>query len=172
MRVNRNVTILLVIFMFYWGFVPAFWSWMPPHANTQVPSEWDHTKDMPLTIIVTSWHSNFKVTGVRFYIDNQLTRLEGIDQPLYPLFLLQEPPVRMWNRLTLNRFTFPRVRKIELNVPLSSLASEGKINRGVLAGKVDIVIDSVGSVDEYSGLGMTELNWKNSDHIPFQISLR
>ena len=117
-------------------------------------------------------HSNFKITNVRFYVDNQKTKLEGVTEPIYPMQVHNEERVQSWNRFALNRFTFPRTRRMDVIVPFSEMKAEGKSGPGVVVGKLDVEIDHVGSVHRHSGLGGQEMSRENVQVIPFEIRLK
>lgn len=144
---------------------------MPVTVTADIPDEWNHAEDLPFSIKVNSWHSNFKVTEVRFFVDNQKTSFDEIDEPIYAKYLMQESPIRSWNRLTLNRFTLPMVKRYKVVIPFSQMKEEGIISSGKIVGKIDIRVDHVGSVHRYSSVAFQELGEEYSYHIPFEIIL-
>lgn len=163
---------LAVFLMFYFFCTPMFWGHMPITVTSDLPSEWNHTEDLPMTITVRAWHNNFRVTQVRFFIDNQNTKMTGVEGPIYPVMLMQDPPTRGWNRLTLNWFTLPFVRRYEFVLPFESMKSEGKCGPGLICGKIDVQVDHVGNVDQYSSVAFNELNEEYSHSVPFRIALK
>ncbi len=158
-RKQRILTGVVVVLMLYFLVLPGFWTWLPPTAIAVVPSSWLHNKDMPITIRVSAWHSNYELREVLFGILPERGQVQSKRPPLYPIVLVKGQHNRTWNRWTLNRFTFPRTRQIPVVVPLERLATEGRIVPGTREGFINIRIDYVDSVDEYSSMpGMDEIS--------------
>ena len=116
-RKQRIVAAVAVVLTFYFFLLPGFWAWLPPKATTEIPVSWPHNQDMPLKIRLSAWHSNYEVREVRFGILPDRNRVQPNSPPLYPLVLLEGQHNRTWNRLTLNRFTFPATQRISVVVP-------------------------------------------------------
>jgi hypothetical protein len=171
-RKQRISAAVVVVVTLYFLVLPSIWTWLPPTATAVVPQSWPHNKDMPIEIRLSAWHSNYELQEVRFGILPERGRLQPQHPPLYPMVLVEGQRNRTWNRLTLNRFTFPRTRRIPLVVPLERLAAEGRIVPGTREGFVNIRINYVGSVDEHSGMpGMGEISRGGGSRQDFQIVL-
>jgi hypothetical protein len=171
-RKRRIVAVVVVILTFYLFVLPGFWIWLPPTATAVIPASWPHNKDMPLAIRVSAWHANYELREVRFGILPERGREQPNIPPLYPLVLLEGQHNRTWNRLTLNRFTFPRARRIPVVVPFERLAAEGRIVPGTREGFINIRIDYVGSVNEHSGMpGADEISRGGGSRQDFRIML-
>ena len=120
----------------------------------------------------SAWHSNYELREVRFGILPERGQVQPQRPRLYPLVLVEGRHNRTWNRLTLNRFTFPRTRRIMVVVPLERLAAEGRIVPGAREGFINIRIDYVGSVDEHSSMpGMDEISYRGGARQDFRITL-
>lgn len=163
---------LVVFLMFYFFGTPVFWGQMPITVTSELPSEWNHAEDLPITITVRAWHNNFRVTQVRFFIDNSNTKMTGVAVPIYPVMLMQDPPTRSWNRLRLNWFTLPFVRRYKFVLPFESMKSQGKCGPGLIVGKINVQVDHVGSVNDYSSVLLNELNIEYSHSVPFRIAMK
>jgi hypothetical protein len=172
MQVRKKYAPLVVFLMFYFFCTPLFWGQMPITVTSDLPSEWNHDKDLPITITVRSWNNNFRVTQVRFFIDNQNTKMTGAQGPIYPFMLMQDPPIRSWNRLRLNWFTLPFVRRYKFDLPFESMKSEGKCGPGLIVGKIDVQVDHVGSIYDSSSVAFDELNQEYNHSVPFRITLK
>jgi hypothetical protein len=169
---KRRLTVgAVVAAVGYFAVLPAFWFWMPPSATANLPPEWSYNQDMPVSVVVSSWHANYKVTEVRFVADPQKTQLKDVRTPLYPVLLLNEKPPRYWSRLTLNPLTFPTKRRLELTLPLQSLAGEGKVGPGTVVGNIDVEIAHVGAVNQHSGGAGGEMSQNSRSRIPFELVL-
>ena len=140
---KRVLTALAIVVVGYFIVVPWMWGFMEPTAQASIPSEWTLGEDLPLQIVIDSWHSNYKLLNVRFYIDHTQTKLEGVDQAPYPIQLLQEARPTRWARLSLNRLTYPRREIREIVVPLADLKAKGELGPGVLAGNLDVELGFV-----------------------------
>jgi len=163
----------VVVVTFYFLLLPGFWSWMPPSATAEIPATWSFNRDMPIDIRVSAWHANYEVNEVRFCILPDHSRFDKPTPPIYPIILLQSPRIRSWNRLTLNRFTFPRTHRLRFVVPLKDLAAEGKVGRGTIGGRIIVRIDHVGSVHRHSGgLDFREIGSEIGGQLPFQVDLK
>lgn len=172
-RKQRITAAVVVVLTCYFLVLPGFWTWLPPSATAVVPSSWPHNKDMPIEIRLSAWHSNYELREVRFGILPERGRVQPQGPPLYPLVLVQGRHNRTWNRLTLNRFTFPRTRRIPVVVPLARLAAEDRIAPGAREGFISIRIDYVGSVDEHSSMpGMDEISRGGGSRQDFRITLK
>ena len=126
---------------------------------------------MPVTVVVSSWHANYKITSVRVVADPQKTRFEKVNTPFYPVFLLNEKRPRYWSRFKLNPFTYPRKCYIELALPLKALSSESKVGPGTLSGNIDVEISNIDAVNEHSSILGQETPQCNSSRIPFELAL-
>lgn len=169
---NRIIAAVVVALTCYFFVVPGLWTWLPPSATAVIPASWPHNKDMPLEIRVWTWHSNYEVREVRFAILPERGRVQANSPPLYPLVLLEGQHNRTWNRLTLNRFTFPRVRRISVVVPFERLAAEGRVVPGTREGFLSIRLDYVGSVNRYSSVpGADEVSAGGGGRQDFRIEL-
>ena len=124
-RKQRITAAVVVVLTCYFLVLPGLWTWLPPSATAVVPSSWPHNKDMPIEIRLSAWHSNYELREVRFGILPERGQVQLQRPPLYPLVLIEGRHNRTWNRLTLNRFTYPRTRRIMVVVPLERLAAEG-----------------------------------------------
>ncbi|NIA13784.1 MAG: hypothetical protein GWP08_06850 [Nitrospiraceae bacterium] len=166
------LTAVAVIAVGYFIVLPWMWGSMEPTAQASIPSEWTLGEDLPLQIVIDSWHNNYKLVNVRFYIDHTQTKLEGVDQAPYPIQLLQEARPTRWTRLSLNRLTYPRREIREVVVPLADLKAKGELGPGVLAGYLDIELGFVGSLRYATGgPGADRVNTR-TQKIPFSITLR
>ncbi|MHB0960291.1 MAG: hypothetical protein ACYC6N_24825 [Pirellulaceae bacterium] len=171
-RKQRIVAAVVVVLTFYFLGLPGCWNWLPPTATIVIPASWPHNKDMPLAIRLSAWHANYELREVRLGIVPERGRVQPNSPPLYPLVLLEGQHHRTWNRLTLNRFTYPRVRRIPVVVPFERLAAEGRIVPGTREGSINIRIDYVGNVDEYSGMpGADEVSRGGGRRQDFRIVL-
>ncbi|MCU0963201.1 MAG: hypothetical protein MUF48_24170 [Pirellulaceae bacterium] len=171
-RRQRIVAGVLVVLSFYLLIVPGFWTWLSPTATVVIPASWPHDKDMPLEILLSAWHANYELEMVRFGILPELGEKQLKSPAMLPLVLFKGQHNRTWNRLTLNRFTFPRVRRIPVVVPFERLAAEGRIAAGTRDGFINIRIDYVGNVDEYSGMpGADEISHSGGSRQDFRIVL-
>ena len=172
MTKQRLAVGVLVAALGYFAVLPAFWFWMPPSATASLPPEWPHDQDVPVSIVVSSWHANYKITEVRVVADPQKTRFENVSTPFYPVFLLSEKRPPYWNRFKLNPFTYPSNYRLELTLPLKSLAGEGKVGPGTLVGNIDIEISHVGAVNKHSSVLGREMSQGSRSSIPFRLTLR
>lgn len=171
-RKQRITAAVVVVLTCYFLVLPGFWTWLPPSATAVVPSSWPHNKDMPIEIRLSAWHSNYELREVRFGILPERGQVQPHRPPLYPLVLVEGRHNRTWNRLTLNRFTYPRTRRIMVVAPLERLAAEGRIVPGAREGFINIRIDYVGSVDEHSSMpGMDEISYRGGARQDFRITL-
>jgi hypothetical protein len=137
-----------------------------------IPASWPHNKDLPLDIQVSAWHSNYEIEEVRFGILPEMGKVQPARPPLYPQILLQGQHNRTWNRLTMNRFTFPRTRRIPVVVPFARLAAEGRVVPGTRDGFITVRIDYVGSVNQHSSTpGSEEISQSGGDRQDFHIVL-
>jgi hypothetical protein len=171
-RKQRVVAVVAVVLTVYFFVLPGFWAWLPPTATTVIPASYPHNKDMPLEICLSAWHANYELREVRFGILPERDRTQPNSPPLYPLVLLEGQHNRTWNRLTLNRFTFPRARRFSVVVPFERLAAEGRVAPGPREGFINIRIDYVGSVNEYSSTpGVDEISHGGGSRQSFRIVL-
>jgi len=163
----------VVVVTFYFLLLPGFWSWMPPSATVEIPATWSFNQDMPIDLRVSAWHANYELSEVRFCILPDRSQFDRKTPPIYPIILHQSPRTRSWNRLTLNRFTFPRTYRLKLVVPLKTLAEEGKVGRGTIGGLINTRIDHVGSVHRHSGgLDFREIGSEAGCQQQFQVALK
>ena len=163
------VTAVVAIPFVYFLVLPMFWSLMPPSVAAGIASEWPHNRDMPIPISVWAWHKNFVVTNVRFYVDHQNTTAHGPNGPFYPESVFAVRGQTRWTRWGINRFTWPRRRRMEVVVPFARLAGEGVVQPGVVKGQLDIGIAYVGTMSRYEGPIITPRQFRES--IPFELTL-
>ena len=172
MRLQKGigVGVGLVIFLYFLT-VPSFWRFLEPTAMAGIPDKWVYNEDLPIPLNIHTWHSNYQVIQVRLVINPTASDLPGATVPLYPVVLYQGSPPRTWRRLTLNRFTFPRSKRMEVVVPLARLAVEGGVSAGRLEGTLQVEFNYVRTLTRYSGSFGQELGIKRVETIPVLIRL-
>jgi hypothetical protein len=140
---------VLLVVIAYFVVIPMFWGMSSPSVTAGIPEAWPHDTDMPIPVEVSAPHANFSVANVRLTPDPEQARAGG--PPLYPQVLYSGEQKREWTRLTLNRFTWPRRRRIEVVWPLASHAAEGSVCPGVFKGRIEVAIDWVSGLHQFSG---------------------
>lgn len=129
---------VLTVFLVYWGFLPLFWP--PPTLRVAMPAESALHADVPIVVTIDSWHPNFDIVSVRFYVDHTRTDAEGPEGLFYPQLLMEGAPRERWRPRDVNRFTWPRHRRLELVLPLGELAAQGLAGPGTIRGKIDVTL--------------------------------
>lgn len=134
----RLAAVLVTPFLLYWGFLPLFWP--VPDLSIQMPSEISIDETVPIDIRLSSWHPNFEVGQVRFYVDYHNSDVHGPNGPLYPQMLRQIESEVQWTFWGVNRFSWPRERNLHLELALPELARKGVIMPGTVRGKIDVTV--------------------------------
>jgi len=135
---GRLAIVLVIPVLLYWGFVPLFWPL--PELAVRMPTETSIDEAVPIDITLESWHPNFEVIQVRFYVDHYHSDVHGPEGTFYPQVLHQnESPVE-WGYWDVSRVTWPRERKMKVELPLLELAREGVVKPGTVRGKIDVTL--------------------------------
>jgi hypothetical protein len=140
---------VLLVVIIYFMVIPMFWGMSSPSVTVGLPEAWPYDTDMPIPIEVSAPHANFAVVSVRLTPDPAHARAEG--PPIYPQVLFSGEQKREWTRLTLNRITWPRTRRVEVVWPLASHAAEGSVQPGVFKGRIEVAVDWVSGLHQFSG---------------------
>ncbi len=153
----------------YFGILPLFWP--SPKATAELPHEHPYDEDLGIKIKVFAWHKNVKIRQVRFYVDYQQTTAHGPEGPFYTTSLFHSgEQMHRWPFFAVNRFTWPRSRKLDLTLPLKRLAREGVVRTGVVRGKLDISI-ATPSLPGNLGTWLGYITRERTQHIPFTLHL-
>ncbi|NUN95065.1 MAG: hypothetical protein HUU16_02725 [Candidatus Omnitrophica bacterium] len=137
-RIKKWLLPPLILFVFYFAIVPGFWP--RPKVEVRMPRTHPFNRDLEVLIGVRAWHSNLRVVQVRFYVDHYKTTAHGLSGSLDTLHLYADDRSlpHVWHNL--DRFTRPYSVRRKEKVPLSDLASEGKVQAGRVVGKVDVLL--------------------------------
>ena len=153
----------------YFGILPLFWPC--PKATAELPREHPYDEDLSIRIEVFAWHKNVMIRQVRFYVDYQQTTAHGPEGPFYTTSLFHSgKQTRRWPFFTVNRFTWPRSRKLDLILPLKRLAREGVVRTGVVRGKLDISI-ATPSLPGNLATWLGYITRERTQHVPFALHL-
>jgi hypothetical protein len=145
----RLAGVLLTVFLLYWGLLP--WFWPEPKLSVEMPAQATLDADVPIRITLRAWHPNFKFMSVRFYVDHTRTDAEGPDGLFYPQMLYQSgEPTGRWPVRSVNRFSWPRQRTLEVSLPLKELAAQGLAGPGTIHGKIDVTINYPDVIQRYA----------------------
>ncbi len=170
MRSRRLASVIAFGVVGYLFMIPAFWSALPPDASAHIPSYAEHDGSLQIEVTVAAWHPNYKLERVRFVPDYHASEFRTEVEPPYPQAVEQNERKRRWNRVTLNRFTFPRRNTYQFEVSLEEFAEEGRLASGELRGEVEIRLSHPGSTAT-SSTGMGVRGEHEEVAIPFEISL-
>lgn len=122
----------------YFMVLPFFWP--SPAAKVSMAKEAPFDQDLEITVVVRTWHSNFLIDQVRFYVDRSTTTAHGPGGPFYPIVLYNNPErIHAWP-FWLNRLTWPRSQVLTLILPLKSLSQEQVVKQGIVRGKLNVTI--------------------------------
>lgn len=132
------VKIICVIIVLYLLILPAFWP--RPRLTIEMPSEEALREDLPISVSVNAWHSNFSVAQVRFLPDpaNSTAFVKG--KELYILELQEGNPRSLWKGWQINRITWPRSRRYQFRVPVQKLSADGTLKTGELKGNIAVQV--------------------------------
>lgn len=128
------------------------WFWPCPRVVVAVPAAVQIGTDLPVEIIIQSWHSNYQVNEVRFYVDyTEAVTAVVPGATVYPIVLDRATPRREWGYWDVRRITWPHTRRRAYVVPLQQLTEAGALQRGVLRGQVDVTMTHPWVRGRYSG---------------------
>lgn len=146
----RQLTAVTFFVVFgYFFLLPMFWP--APRVSVAVPATARLDADLPVRVQISAWHANYQLSMVRLFVDNATATAVPPGRPLYPIYLRQQRPRLAWNYWRVNRWTWPRRRRVDFVVPLKDLAAAGQLQPGVLTGKVDVEVRHIQPIDAPGG---------------------
>lgn len=162
------ITFVCVAFC-YFGILPLFWP--RPKATAELPHEHPYDQDLGITIEVFAWHKNVKIRQVRFYVNYQQTTAHGPEGSFYSIRLFHGGKrTQRWSFFTVNRFTWPRSRRLDITLPLAQLAEKGVVKTGVVRGKLDISV-ATPALPGSLAIWLGYITKERTQHIPFTLHL-
>ena len=168
MQKRKTMAVVVATLIAYFLILPELHDQMPMQVSAHIPEQWSHDRDMPVEITISAWHGNYEMALARFVPDYHASELRGETDPVYPQVLAQKEHRTHWNRLRLNRFTWPRRDTRSFEVPLSALAAEGRLAPGTLRGEMEITLRYP---RWYAGTTGTSIrSGEDRERIPFEIS--
>lgn len=143
MPYKRILKIGIVFIVIYLVILPIFWP--SPTAIAKMPDEAPHNQNLQAKIRIDSWHRNYQIVQVRFYVDYYKTTAHGSTGALPTTLIYQGKSRNEWGFWNINRFTWPRKQIITADVPLDKLSEQGLVRPGTAVGKIDVTLEYVPS---------------------------
>lgn len=162
------VKVISLIVVFYLLLLPAFWP--APRVTIEIPSEGALSEDLPISVRVNAWHSNFSVAEVRFLPDPDNSTAFVPGKVLYILELQEGNPRTIWLGWQINRITWPRSKQHQFSVPMQKLSADGMLKTGELRGNVAVHV-AYASPHIGKRYGSASRLSEVSSSIPFAVQL-
>ena len=170
---SRNTKILfqvlLGILIIYFFFVPFLWP--KPKVTLEMVQEHPYNQDLEFKVPVHTWHSNYNVQSIRFYVDPVKSTAKGSKGLFYPTIVYEGKPKQFRYFMETSRITRPQSQTLTLTLPLSKYAGEDLVQSGTLSGKIDTTIYYLPYFIRYRYYGGGYRTRTEQFSVPFDLKL-
>jgi len=172
MRRWKKVYLTLAVALAAGYFLVLPFCWPEPTVIATVPAEASLGEDLPVSVRVDAWHSNFEIAHVRFYVDFHGSTAHGPAGLFHPQPLHQGEGKASWTNRELSRLTLPVSKTLDLVFPLKRFAEQGKVGPGKLVGKVDVTFHFMEGFIPKRGKSGRHESISRTKYVPFEIELK
>ena len=170
MSKKQNITGIIVVVIFYLFILPLLWP--RPTVKINLTEETPYDEDFEVTLVISSWHPNYEIQNVRFFVDYKATTAHGPEGPFYPVSLHTSPRRENWSFRRLNRFSWPRSHVHHFTVSLSTLAMDNVVKPGIVKGKIDVTLNYADPMPYDLAIWLGYQSRSTTQAIPFELQLK
>ena len=132
-RRRKLIALVALLIVTYFFIVPFLWP--DPSVEVRVPAPRSVEQDVEVEILISSLHSNVRLTEVSLLLDCPHYLEMGLPAGIYPIGLHQASVPR-WASPSISRITFPRRMSYRFVAPIRDLAAQGVVRGGIVNGRL------------------------------------